>query len=62
MISITYYLTPPGDVEAMAGRVVQLLEDEGLSRGWGSRQLKMQRGVLILKGMQQSTLFGMKRS
>jgi len=27
---ITGYLTPPGDAEAMAGRVVGLLEDEGL--------------------------------
>ena len=27
---ITGYLTPPGDAEAMAARIVQLFEDDGL--------------------------------
>ncbi|MBW6519283.1 MAG: glycosyltransferase [ANME-2 cluster archaeon] len=33
----TGYLTPPGDVEAMAGRVVELLEDEGLRLRMGEQ-------------------------
>jgi glycosyltransferase involved in cell wall biosynthesis len=51
--SATGFLTPPRDAEAMAARVMKLIEDEELRLRWARRLLRMQRGDLILRDRQR---------
>ena len=54
--SITGFLTPPGDAEAMAGRVVGLLEDEELRQRVGEQAAEDARNRFDLERQAQENL------